>query len=184
MKRVTLAIVLGLAMSGSAVGLCSGYLRAAHFPSYAYSESWQGKNAHCREIPYCQYARSDNSGQEKKDLLLEMIIVKNIQFQTVNHGMEKVFIIFDKSAVPEISSLEEDRPRVVIDIKDAYWKGKSKIPVNGKIIRQIRTYFHRDTRKLRIVLDLRQTGNYNVDPVYYKKDKTYCVEVSKAGDEL
>lgn len=182
MKRVTLAIVLGLAISGPAVGLCSGYLPAAHFPSYAYGESRQDKNAHCREIPYCQYARSGNSGQEKKNPLPEMIIVKNIQFQAVNHEMEKVFIMLDKSAVPEIFSLEGDRPRVVIDIKDAYCKGKSKIPVNGKIIRQIRTYFHRDTRKLRIVLDLRQTGNYTVAPVYYKKDNIYCIEVSKAGE--
>jgi len=56
-----------------------------------------------------------------------------------------------------------EKPRIVIDIMQALpWKGRYKIPVKGRLIRQIRTYFHKESEKVRIVLDLNPSIDYVV----------------------
>ncbi|MFH2219783.1 MAG: hypothetical protein ABII68_08990 [Pseudomonadota bacterium] len=61
------------------------------------------------------------------------------------------------------------------------WDGKSTVPVNGKLIKQIRTHLHRDDKKLRIVLDLDPEADYSVNPTYYRLNNIYCVEVKPSS---
>jgi len=80
--------------------------------------------------------------------------VKNINFEMKNEN-ETVTIELDQFVIPTIFDLNGKRPRLVIDIMDILpWKGQYKTPVNGRIINQIRAYFHRESKKIRIVLDL------------------------------
>ena len=54
-----------------------------------------------------------------------------------------------------------NNPRIVIDIMDVLpCKGRYRTPVNGKLIKQIRAYYHKDSDKLRVVLDLYPGRDY------------------------
>lgn len=112
-----------------------------------------------------------------KTLPPNKVTVKSIKVKTEKER-EKVFIALNNFSTPEILTLEGDRPRVVIDIKNvSSWSGKYKTPVNGNLIKQIRTHLHRDTEKLRIVLDLNPSENYIINQIYYQTENIYCIEV-------
>lgn len=105
------------------------------------------------------------------------IIVKNIEFN-VDKDHEKICLGFNKFYIPAILTLEEKKPRIVIDIKNVFfWKGRYKTPVNGRLVKQLRTYWHRDINKLRIVLDLNFAEDYIIDQAYNETENVYCIEV-------
>lgn len=107
----------------------------------------------------------------------EKNVVNSVTFKIESHS-EKVFLSLNRFTIPRILTLEGDRPRIVIDVVNvSFWNGPSKIAVNGKLIRQIRTHLHRDIKKLRIVLDLNPADDYMIDQTFYKKDTIYCIEV-------
>lgn len=104
-------------------------------------------------------------------------MVKSIKYK-IEKDREKVFIALNNSSTPKILTLEGDKPRVVIDIKNvSSWSGQYNTPINGNLIKQIRTYLHRDTGKLRIVLDLNPSENYFINQIYYQTENVYCIEV-------
>lgn len=108
------------------------------------------------------------------------VSVVSIDFRREEDGTEKLFIGLNRNYVPQTFALEGDKPRVVIDIKNvSIWKGKPKIPVNGKLIKQIRTYLRRPTKTLRLVLDLNLSMDYTVSPAFYPAGNVYCIEVRR-----
>lgn len=114
---------------------------------------------------------------ENEDYPKEKYIVKSVTFKT-EKASEKVFLKLNRFTIPRILTLEGDRPRIVVDVRNvSFWSGPSKISVNGKLIRQIRTHLHRDIEKLRVVLDLNPADNYIIDQTFFKKDNVYCIEV-------
>ena len=114
---------------------------------------------------------------DKDTLHPHEIIIKNIQFH-VEKDYEKVCLNLNKFYIPVIFSLENKKPRIVVDIKDVYvWTGDDTTPVNGRLIKQIRTYLHRKINKLRIVIDLNPAKDYVIDQSYNPTEYIYCVEV-------
>ena len=88
------------------------------------------------------------------------ITVKNITF-AIGKESEKVIIDLDKVTVPIIFDIDGNNPRIVIDIMNVLpCKGRYRTPVNGKLIKQIRAYYHKDSEKLRVVLDLYPGHDY------------------------
>jgi hypothetical protein len=105
------------------------------------------------------------------------IIVKSIKFN-IEKDREKVFVALNNYSIPKVLTLNGGRPRVVVDVKNvSSWKGLSIIPVNGKLIKQIRTHFHHDAKKLRIVLDLTQSEDNIINKSFDKAENIFCVEV-------
>lgn len=105
------------------------------------------------------------------------IIVKSIKYK-IEKDQEKVFIVFNKFSTPKILTLDGDKPRIVIDIKNVpFWSGQYRTPVNGNLIKQIRTYLHRDIEKLRIVLDINPSEKYLINQINYQTENIYCIEV-------
>lgn len=118
-----------------------------------------------------------SQNDKHKSLPTDKIIIKNINYK-LNKDNETVFISFNTFISPAIFSLEGDRPRIVMDIKNVNsWNGPSTIPVKGKLIKRIRTYYYRKTGKLRIVLDLNPADNYAVDQILYKNKNVYSISV-------
>jgi hypothetical protein len=104
-------------------------------------------------------------------------IVKSIKLKT-EKDHEEVFIALSNFSIPEVQSLEGNKPRIVIDINNvASWSGQYKMPINGNLIKQIRTYLHRDTEKLRIVLDLKYADDYIIDQTYDRKANIYSIAI-------
>ena len=107
--------------------------------------------------------------------------IKDIKFKLKEDGKEVVYIYANRDFAPSVFALNGGNPRLVIDIKDlpAYKKGPSKIVVNGRFIRQIRTYFHDKSNTLRVVLDHDPSINYVVNQIFFEAEKVYVIEVEE-----
>jgi ketosteroid isomerase-like protein len=127
----------------------------------------------------------DKTGRshEMKASSSNKIIVKSIKYKK-EKDHEKVFIALNKFSTPKILTLEGNKPRIVIDIQNVpSWSGQYRTPVKGNLIKQIRTYLHRDIdlhrdiEKLRIVLDLNPSEDYLINQINYQTENIYCIEV-------
>lgn len=107
--------------------------------------------------------------------------IKDIKFKLKEDGKEVVYIYSNRDFAPSVFALNGRNPRLVIDIKDlpAYKQGPSKIVVNGRFIRQIRTHFHDKSKKLRVVLDHDPSMNYVVNQIFFEAEKVYVIEVEE-----
>ncbi|MGB2928413.1 MAG: nuclear transport factor 2 family protein [Desulfobacterales bacterium] len=104
-------------------------------------------------------------------------IVKSIKLKTAKDH-DEVFIALNTFSIPEVQSIEGENPRIIVNInKVSSWRGQDNIPVNGNLIKQIRTYLHRDTEKLRIILDLKYSDDYIIDQTYDRKANIYSISV-------
>lgn len=91
---------------------------------------------------------------------------------------ETVCLALNGLAQPVLSTLEGDRPRIVLDIFGvARWEGRSSIAADGTLIRQVRAYLDRPSGRLRLVLDLAPDINYGANPVYYRENDLFCLTV-------
>ena len=124
-----------------------------------------------------QPATQEQQGLEAKKSSTGKTVVKSIRFE-IEKEVEKVFIDLNKYAIPRVRTLEGDKPRIVLDFMNATsWRGKYRIPANGKLVKQVRAYLHRKVGKLRIVLDLNPAEDYIVDQTFYKAENIYCIIV-------
>ena len=123
-------------------------------------------------------AAAEKPAQENKAAPL---IIKDITFKLEKGGEEIVLIYANHYFEPKIFALDGGKPRLVIDIKNVinYKKGSSKIAVNGKLIRQIRTYLNPKSKILRVVLDHYTSMNYIVKQVFFEVDNIYILRVEK-----
>lgn len=119
-----------------------------------------------------------------KDLPAQKLTVRRIEFQ-IKKERESVFIELNRFTIPAFFTLEGERPRIVIDIRNvSSWKGRYKVPVHGQHIKQIRSYLHRDSKKLRIVLDLTTGKDYTISQRYDMTGNIYTVSVTEAKKDL
>jgi len=126
-----------------------------------------------------QQATQEQQGLETKTSSNGKTVVKSIRFD-IEKEVEKVFIDLNKYAIPNVRTLEGDKPRIVLDFMNAAsWRGPFKIPANGKLVKQVRAYFHHKVGKLRIVLDLNSAKDYMVDQTFYKAENIYSLEIKK-----
>lgn len=124
-----------------------------------------------------QKATRQQQGLEVNKSSTGKTVVKSIRFE-IEKEMEKVFIDLNKYTLPRVRTLEGDKPRIVLDFMNAAsWQGPFRIPANGKLVKQVRAYFHRKVGKLRIVLDLNPAEDYIVDQTFYKAENIYCITV-------
>jgi hypothetical protein len=108
--------------------------------------------------------------------------VKKIEFKIGNKS-EKVKIHLESFTIPVVFDINGKHPRIVIDIHNvSFWNGRYRIPVNGKMIRQIRTYLHKKIKKQRIVLDLdiESSRDYSVTRFHDIARNVYIIEIQPA----
>jgi len=106
-------------------------------------------------------------------------VVSGIHIE-VDPTSEKVFVTLNGFSLPKAFDIDGKNPRIVIDIWNVVaWEGPSRILANGKLIKQIRTYLHKDENKLRIVLDLNVNPlrDYSITQLYDVKKNTYWLEI-------
>jgi hypothetical protein len=109
------------------------------------------------------------------------LIVRNITFKFEPNGEERVYFNLNRRALPALSSIEGQKPRVIADFKNvaAIEKGLTTIKVNGKMIRRIRTWLNKSTRDLRVVLDLEPGVDYRVNEVFIEAEMIYVLGVQE-----
>jgi hypothetical protein len=123
--------------------------------------------------------KKENAVQEQKKNSPHphAIVVKNIHFHFADQT-ETVCFDLNAFTTPVLFTLENKNPRIVLDINNVFdWSGKRVMPVNGRIVRQIRTYLHRKIHRLRIVLDLNPAADYVLDQTYDSVAYRHCIVV-------
>jgi endonuclease YncB( thermonuclease family) len=118
--------------------------------------------------------KTDPGGQRKTTTTVTGIDLE------VGKNSEKIFVYLNGFSVPKAFDIDGENPRIVIDIWNvADWSGKSRIPGNGSLIKQIRTYLHKKDNKLRIVLDLNvnPSRDYSITQLYDIDKNTYWLEI-------
>jgi hypothetical protein len=104
-------------------------------------------------------------------------MVRSIKFKAAKHH-DEVLIALNTFSIPQIRSIEGANPRIIVNIdKVSSWSGQGDIPVNGNLIKKIRTYLNRNTEKLGIILDLKPSEDYIIDQTYDRKANSYSISV-------
>jgi SPOR domain/AMIN domain len=128
-------------------------------------------------------ADQERPPQERKEPVpTEMepgLVISEIVFKLKTPGKEAVWIQGNRPFTPSAFAIEEDNPRFVIDIKDTgpVKRELSQIAADGQFIEKIRTFYHRENRTLRVVLDLQPSKSYQISQFFYQAQNLYAVEV-------
>jgi hypothetical protein len=107
------------------------------------------------------------------------LVISGIAFKLKAPGKEAVWIQGNEPFTPSGFAIEEDNPRFVIDIREArpVKRELSQIAADGQLIERIRTFYHKENRTLRVVLDLRPSKSYRISQFFYQAQNIYAVEV-------
>ncbi len=126
----------------------------------------QGRPPQERKEPAPQKAETD-------------LVISEITFKLKSPGKETVWIQGNRFFTPTAFAIEEDKPRFVIDIKDTgpVKKELSRVATEGQLIERIRTFYHKENRTLRVVLDLQPDKKYRISQFFYQAQNIYAVEV-------
>ena len=107
------------------------------------------------------------------------IVVSKIHAEVVDDTLERVCIQFSDYFLPEVKALPGDNPRVFADIPNAApWRGPVEIEVGGQFILKVRSHWHPDSRRMRVVLDLNPIRDYTVDQSFYVSGNIFCLKVT------
>jgi hypothetical protein len=136
-------------------------------------------------FPVSATAETDKKrdGAPTKRAAEEAVTVKELSFH-IEAAKEELLLTLDRFYIPEISRIEGDKPRVVLDLHPVAnfpQKDYSKTTVNGRYIRQLRSYHNRKEKKLRIVLDMNDSLNYYAQPSFIKSQNLFKLEITEAA---
>jgi hypothetical protein len=135
-------------------------------------------------IPSGETAETEKSGggAQTQRPPEESVTIKDLSFN-IEAAKEELLLTLNRFYIPEISRIEGDKPRVVLDLHPvalSQQKDFSKIAVNGRCIRQLRSYHNRKEKKLRIVLDMNESLNYYAQPSFIKSKNLFKLEITEA----
>jgi AMIN domain len=110
------------------------------------------------------------------------LTVKKIAFSREKGGGEKIALFCNQSCTPELFSLEEENPRVVMDMKGVSLIQTKARNVNtgGTLVKRVRSYLDKRTKILRVVLDMEPSKYYTVRPMQDPSGKTYTLTIHEA----
>jgi tetratricopeptide (TPR) repeat protein len=118
------------------------------------------------------------AGEDQKNALT----VKNIAFTREKGGGEKVALFCNQSCIPELFSLEEENPRVVMDMKGvSLIQTKTRnVGTGGTLVKGVRSYLDKQTKILRVVLDMEPSKYFTVRPLQNPSGNTYALTIQEA----
>jgi hypothetical protein len=107
--------------------------------------------------------------------------VKNISFKITEDGKEILSIEFDRFYMPAMTTVQGEAPRIILSIPDILALKKDWMISNtgGKFVREIRSSLDPQTRVVRIVLHMKPSKDYSVNPAFYEKENIYSLEISE-----
>ncbi len=114
------------------------------------------------------------------------ITITNIKPDISKGGIEKVSIQLTSFLPPRTFAIEGKRPRIVCDFFDAHLKkGISKsIAVHGSFIQKVRVGIHtKPKRKVRVVLDLVPSQDYDVQQIFFREENIFTIIVQKKATQ-
>ena len=118
------------------------------------------------------------AGEDQKTDLM----VKKIAFTRDKGGRERIALFCNRSCVPELSSVEGENPRVIMDMKGVFLiQTKARnITTGGEMVKRVRSYLDKQTQILRVVLDMEPSKDYVVLPMQDPSANTYMLTIYEA----
>jgi hypothetical protein len=110
--------------------------------------------------------------------------VLNILIDLAPNGEERVIFRLSARNVPELFTLEGEKPRLVCDFFDARLEKNvaRTIEVGGLAVKRVRVGEHRGKKpKVRAVVDLSSAGAYEIDQFFFEPDNTYVLLLKPGG---
>ena len=103
--------------------------------------------------------------------------IKDIRSENTPDGEERVILLINHFQPPRIFTLDGGRPRLVYDFfKTRLGLGiDHRIKVDGKLIRQVRIAFYRESKRVRVVMDLVSDRGYHAEEVFLKDKNLYTI---------
>ncbi|MHB8770766.1 MAG: outer membrane protein assembly factor BamD [Syntrophales bacterium] len=107
--------------------------------------------------------------------------IRNITFRTGGEGKELLCVEFDRFPAPAISGVEGGEPKILLEIGNAapLKKEWALIDAGGSYVRRILARRDAATRTVLIVLDMEPAKSYFVNPAFFARDSTYCLEIAE-----
>jgi tetratricopeptide (TPR) repeat protein len=111
----------------------------------------------------------------------EALTVKEIVFSTDKGGKEKVAVLCNQACVPALSGLEGKKTRIIMDFAGvSFMEPKYRnIPVSGKYVKKIRSYLDKDSKKLRVVLDMVPSKYFIVHAIQDQTVNTFSLSIAE-----
>jgi len=107
------------------------------------------------------------------------VIGPKIELQIGEKRTDTVHVDLNHYTTPVVLVLDGEIPKVAVHMMNvSNWDGPSKVPVNGRAVRQVRSRLDHTSNMLRILLDLEPAADYDVRS-YSKTTGIYCIEISK-----
>jgi tetratricopeptide (TPR) repeat protein len=111
------------------------------------------------------------------------LTVKKIAFTRDKAGKERIALFCNQACVAELSSVEGENPRVVMDMKGVFLIQPKARNVNtgGKLVKRVRSYLDKQTKTLRVVLDMEPSKYCIVRPMQDPSGNTYMLTIYEAA---
>lgn len=108
-----------------------------------------------------------------------------VSFDDSSNRGEMVLFHLNDFFPPTVSAIEKNNPRVLCDFKNMRLSRdvQTKIDAKGKYVEGIRTAYHADKEKVRVVLDLSPDRDYDLQQVFFKNDNLFVLIVNELPAE-
>ncbi len=109
------------------------------------------------------------------------LTVKEIVFKADKGGKEKVAVLCNQACIPILSGLEGKKPRVIMDFAGvSFMESRYRnVPVSGKHVKKIRSYLNKDSKKLRVVLDMAPSKHFIVYAIQDETVNTFSLSIAE-----
>ena len=108
-----------------------------------------------------------------------------VSFDDSSNRGEMVLFHLNNFFPPTVSAIEKNNPRVLCDFQNMRLSGDVQKTINagGKYVENIRTAYHVDKNKVRVVLDLSPDRDYDLQQVFFKNDNLFVLIVNELPAE-
>jgi len=108
-------------------------------------------------------------------------ILLDISFESTANNSEMVFFKLNDFYPPIVFGIEKGNPRVVCDYLDTALAPEVPLEIitSGTYVSRIRTAKHKGPDKVRVVLDLVPSRNYDLQQVFFKEDNLFVIIINE-----
>lgn len=119
----------------------------------------------------------DNNAEHIDDTIVS---VKNIGFDISKDSAETISIEFNRFYMPALYSIEKKTKKIILIVTNTDFMKKewSRIPVNGKMIKQIRSTLNDGLKLMRIEVDIEPEATYSASVTVDKVKNIYTLEIT------
>ncbi len=108
-----------------------------------------------------------------------------VSFDDSSNRGEMVLFHLNDFFPPTVSAIEKNNPRVLCDFQNMRLSGdvQKAIAAGGKYVENIRTAYHADKDKVRVVLDLSPDRDYDLQQIFFKNDNLFVLIINELPAE-